>query len=294
MRLGFIGAGNMAQESSSSGNRREFLDLTLNWNRAFKAHHPSATLKYTQDAFVKTVALGDDLKEGVSRRNQALAGRFAYNYNYRYFVDFNFGYNGSENFAKGHRFGFFPAYSLAWNIAEEKIIKKHLKWMNMFKVRYSYGKVGNDNVGTRFPYLYSIADNYKENDQTKYYAGYNWATYGSNKSYNGLRYTKLASNDITWEIATKSDLGIDMALFNDKFTATIDYFDESRSGIYMERAFLPGMVGLDGNKPYANVGEVNSKGFDGNFSYKQKISDVKFTVRGNITYSKNEIIERYE
>ena len=75
--------------------------------------------------------------------------------------------------------------------------------MNMFKVRYSYGKVGNDNVGTRFPYLYSIADNYKENDQTKYYAGYNWATYGSNKSYNGLRYTKLASNDITWEIATK-------------------------------------------------------------------------------------------
>ena len=89
------GAGNMAQESSSSGNRREFLDLTLNWNRAFKAHHPSATLKYTQDAFVKTVALGDDLKEGVSRRNQALAGRFAYNYNYRYFVDFNFGYNGS-------------------------------------------------------------------------------------------------------------------------------------------------------------------------------------------------------
>ena len=73
-----------------------------------------------------------------------------------------------------------------------------------------------------------------------------------------------------------------MALFNDKFTATIDYFDESRSGIYMERAFLPGMVGLDGNKPYANVGEVNSKGFDGNFSYKQKISDVKFTVRGNI------------
>lgn len=102
------GAGNMAQESSSSGNRREFLDLTLNWNRAFKAHHPSATLKYTQDAFVKTVALGDDLKEGVSRRNQALAGRFAYNYNYRYFVDFNFGYNGSENFAKGHRFGFFP------------------------------------------------------------------------------------------------------------------------------------------------------------------------------------------
>lgn len=98
----------MSQESSSSGNRREFLDLTLNWNRTFKSHHPSATLKYTQDAFVKTVALGGDLKEGVSKRNQALAGRFAYNYNYRYFVDFNFGYNGSENFAKDIVLAFSP------------------------------------------------------------------------------------------------------------------------------------------------------------------------------------------
>ena len=64
-----------------------------------------------------------------------------------------FGYNGSENFADGHRFGFFPAFSLAWNIAEEKFIKKHLEWMNMFKLRYSYGKVGNDKLGERFPYL---------------------------------------------------------------------------------------------------------------------------------------------
>ena len=75
-----------------------------------------------------------------------------------YFIDYNFGYNGSENFAKGDRFCFFPAFSLAWNIAEEPFIKKHLKWMNMFKVRFSYGKVGNDNVGTRLPYLYTIAD----------------------------------------------------------------------------------------------------------------------------------------
>ena len=83
--------------------------------------------------------------------------RFTYNWNYRYFIDFNFGYTGSENFAAGHRFGFFPAISGAWNIAEESLIKKHLKWMNMFKIRYSYGKVGNDNLGnTRFPYLYDI------------------------------------------------------------------------------------------------------------------------------------------
>ena len=98
-------------------------------------------MKYTQDSYIKTQDLGDDLKNGVNRRNQGLAGRIAYNWNYRYFVDFNFGYNGSENFAKGHRFGFFPAYSLAWNIAEESFIKKNWKWMGMFKVRFSYGKV---------------------------------------------------------------------------------------------------------------------------------------------------------
>ena len=284
------GAGNMAQESSSSGNRREFLDLTLNWNRAFKAHHPSATLKYTQDAFVKTVALGDDLKEGVSRRNQALAGRFAYNYNYRYFVDFNFGYNGSENFAKGHRFGFFPAYSLAWNIAEEKIIKKHLKWMNMFKLRYSYGKVGSDKLKIgdttyRFPYLYTIKDDGN---------GWTWSDYGSpDNVYTGMQYTQLASNNVTWEIATKHDAGVDLSLFNDKFTATVDYFHEQRDGIYMERNYLPGIVGVN-TYPKANVGSGRSKGFDGNFAYKQKIGKVNLTVRGNFTYSKNEILEKDE
>ena len=94
-----------------------------------------------------------------------IAGRASYNWNYRYFADFNFGYNGSENFAGGHRFGFFPAFSVAWNIAEERAIKKHLKWMNMFKLRYSYGKVGNDQLGQRFPYLYTLASKYtvKEN-----------------------------------------------------------------------------------------------------------------------------------
>ena len=105
-----------------------------------------------------------------------VAGRFSYNWNYRYFADFNFGYNGSENFADGHRFGFFPAFSVAWNVAEEKYIKKHLKWMNMFKLRYSYGKVGNDKLGERFPYLYTLANEYTEKvdgkDVVKYYPGW--------------------------------------------------------------------------------------------------------------------------
>ena len=283
------GSQNMKQESSSNGNRREFLDMMLNWDRSFGAHHPSATIKYTQDSYIQTQNLGEDLKTGINKRNQDLAGRVAYNWNYRYFIDFNFGYNGSENFAKGDRFGFFPAFSLAWNIAEEPFIKKHLKWMNMFKVRFSYGKVGNDkirhnNADVRFPYLYAIGEG----------NSYDWANYGSSYGFTGLTYTELASDQVTWEVATKKDLGVDLALFDDKFKLTVDYFDESRSGIFMQRQYLPGMIGLQGKSPFANVGKVNSKGFDGNFSFKQRFNQVSLTVRGNMTYSKNEIIERDE
>ena len=152
---------------------------------------------------MKTVNLGDDLKNGISRRNQDLAGRVAYNWAYRYFVNFNFGYNGSENFAKHNRFGFFPAASVAWNVAEESFVKKNLKWMNMFKVRFSYGKVGNDNMGVRFPYLYTIANKFKIGDNEYTYGGYNWAKYGSSNSYNGLSMPNLGSPLVTWEVATK-------------------------------------------------------------------------------------------
>ena len=273
----------MTQSSSSSGDRREFFEAILHYNRGFKAHHVGGTLKYSQDTYRTTVNIGEDIKNGIAKRHMGLAGRTSYNWNYRYFADFNFGYNGSENFADGHRFGFFPAFSVAWNIAEEPIIKKNLKWMNMFKLRYSYGKVGNDQMNDRFPYLYTIGDG----------SGWNWGDYTYSRVFNGLTYTALASNNVTWEIATKHDLGVDFSLFNDKFTATVDYFHEQRDGIYMERKYLPSMVGVTSN-PKANVGSVRSKGFDGNFAYKQKIGDVNVTLRGNITYSKNEILEKDE
>ena len=109
-----------------------------------------------------------------------------------------------------------------------------------------------------------------------------------------MAYTQLASENVTWEIATKHDIGVDLSLFNDKFTATVDYFHEQRDGIYMERKYLPGIVGIVRSNPKANVGSVRSQGFDGHFAYKQKINRVNLTVRGNFTYSKNEILEKDE
>ena len=278
----------MKQTSSAEGNRNVIFEAELHYDRGFKEHHVGGLLKFNQDSKVFTVGTGEDIKKGIARRHLGLAGRVSYNWNYRYFADFNFGYNGSENFADGHRFGFFPAVSAAWNVAEEPIIKKNLKWMNMFKIRYSFGKVGNDvlKIGDdeyRFPYLYTIGDG----------SGYTWADYNYNNSYSGKRYTDLASNYATWEIATKHDLGVDLALFNDKFTATVDYFHEQREGIWMERKYLPSIVGL-GSNPRANVGKVLSEGFDGNFAFREKINKVDITVRGNITYSQNTILEKDE
>ena len=277
----------MTQSSGSNGNRKEFFEWELHYNRGFNDHHTGAVIKYTQSSKVFTQGIGSDLKNGIARRNQGIAGRVNYNWKYRYFIDFNFGYTGSENFHKDHRFGFFPAVSGAWNLAEESFIKKHVKWMNMFKIRYSWGKTGNDNLGNniRFPYLYTIATDG---------GGYKFADYGYDRSYSGMYYSQVASENVSWEIATKQDLGIDFSFFNDKLSGSIDYYHEKRTGIYMGRAYLPGIVGLTGSNPSGNVGEVKSEGFDGNFTFKQKLGKVNLTVRGNMTYGKNEILERDE
>ena len=273
----------MSQQSSSTGERKEYLEAELHYNRSFSDHLIGGVLKYTQDKIINTTS-NSDVIQGIDRRHQGLAGRFTYGWKYRYFVDFNFGYNGSENFAPNHQFGFFPAYSAAWNIAEEPIVKKHLKWMNMFKLRYSYGKVGNDTMNDRFPYLPSFGNSSGN--------GFNYSDLETSYFYDGLTYTKYATTNVTWEIATKHDIGIDFSLWDDRFTGTIDYFYERRDGIYQSRSFIPVSVGLNYSLSYAtNVSAVSSRGLDGNFGFKQKIGNVNLTLRGNITYSKSKILE---
>ena len=277
----------MTQSSGGTGDRRDFLELELHYNRNFGDHHINSTLKYNQDSKVQTYNLGSDLKNSIPYRHQGLAGRFTYDWNYKYYVNLNFGYTGSENFARESRFGFFPAMSVAWNIAEESFVKDNMEWLNMFKLRYSWGQVGNDVVGTRFPFLYTIKTDA---------SGYNYADWGySGQNYKGYTYSNVASNGVTWEVSTKHDVGVDLALFNDKFTLTADYFHETRSGIFMSRNELPWLVGLaDNDNPKANVGKVLSKGVDGNFAFKQYFGDVLLTIRGNATYSYNEILEKDE
>lgn len=292
----------MEQSSSSGGKRNEFFESELHYDRRFGDHQLGGVLKYSQSSKVQTVNIGTDLKNGIARRNQGLAGRFNYNWMSRYFIDFNFGYTGSENFHKDNRFGFFPAVSGAWNIAGEPFLKG-LKWLDMFKVRYSYGKTGNDDLGTRFPYLYTIDTIWQRDDKGQLKkddkgnpipeSPYNFGDYGYNRIYNGKHFYAIASSDVSWEIATKQDLGIDYSFFNNKLSGAIDYFHEYRKGIYMLRKYLPWSVGVESD-PSANIGEVKSQGFDGNIAIKHKVGKVDVTLRGNMTYSKNEIMEKDE
>ena len=275
----------MEQTAGSSGSRNEFLEWQFNYNRQFgNRHNVGGVFKYNQSSKIQTQNIGSDIENGIARRNQGWAGRLDYNWYSRYYANVNFGYTGSENFHKDHRWGFFPAASVAWNISEEPIVKRFFPWLDLFKVRYSWGKVGNDNLGNdRFPYLYSIGCD----------SGFNFGDYNHSRSYSGKKYTELASTDVSWEEATKKDLGLDFSIFSGAFTGTVDYFEERREGIYMSRNYLPSFIGLE-STPKANVGIVESKGFDGNIAFNCKFKDVDVTLRANMTYSKNEIIEKDE
>ena len=286
----------------ANGQKKEFFEAEIHYARNFGLHQVGAILKYTQDGTTNNSqndyvnqSSDDPIEQmnidfqrtiqGIDRRHQGLAGRFTYGYANRYFVDFNFGYNGSENFAKHNRFGFFPAYSAAWNLGEEPWIRKAAPWIDMFKIRYSYGKVGNDYLSTRFPFQ----GRFMTDDNDRYIFG-DFGT--SNYTYNGISYLMLANKDITWEVARKHDIGIDFYLFGNKFSGTIDYFRETRDGIFMTRNYLPQIIGVSNSQqPSANIGKVRSTGVDGNIAYTEKIGQVNLTVRGNFTYSKSKILE---
>lgn len=275
----------MTQETGSWGERVYQTDLELGYNRNFSnKHNVEGLLKSFVREQRQTQNLGTDLRNGLPRRNLSFSGRAMYGYMNKYLVEFNFGYTGSENFKSGHQFGFFPAVAVGWNIAEEKFIQNNIDWLKLFKVRYSIGEVGNDNFGgLRFAYLSTIESG----------GSFNFGEPVSPNSYPGLYYTQVASDGLTWEVARKQNFGIDISTTNNLFSLTFDLFQEKRRNIYIQRSQLPSMVGIS-SQPWANVGEMDNRGMDGNFSINKKIKGIDLTLRGNITYYKNQILERDE
>ncbi|CUN76587.1 SusC/RagA family TonB-linked outer membrane protein [Bacteroides finegoldii] len=258
--------------------RKLYFEANVNYDRAFGDHRLGGLLFYYLEDTQESGA--DSSMNAIPKRYQSLSGRFTYGFKDTYFLDLNFGLNGSENFEPGKQYGFFPAAALAWVPTSYEFIQDKLPWMNFFKLRFSYGTVGNDRISNRrFPYLTLIKENSIESDKNSW-----GGTEGT------LTESQVGANNLVWEKAKKLDLGMDMHLFDDKLTLTLDYFNDKREAIFQERTQIPSYVGLI-QMPYGNVGSMKSWGADGNFEFFQKLGkDAHVTLRGNFTLSKNKIL----
>lgn len=220
------------------------------------------------------------LSASLPHRNLGLSGRFTYEYDGRYLAEFNFGYNGSEKFDAGHRWGFFPSYGLGWVVSNEPYWTGEISHViSNLKFRATYGLIGNDDIGSeRFFYLSRV--NMDGGDG--YTLGYDF----NGRSRQGVSIGNYANSDITWEIAYKSNLGIDMSIFDGKIDVMADIFKERRINILQTRADIPSTMGL-WSTPTTNVGKAKGTGFDMSldFNWFSK-NDIWLIARGNFTYAR--------
>ena len=211
---------------------------------------------------------------------QGLVGRVTYDFKNRYLAEFDIGYNGTENFAPGKRFGTFPAYSLGWVVTDEPLFPKN-EYVTFIKLRGSYGTVGNDKIGgDRFLYR-STSYSYTTD---AYYFG---TEGGSRQGYSGSLEGKMGNSLLTWEKSNKTDIGTDMKFFDNKLSLTVDYFLEKRDNILWNRGTIPDIVGAD--LPAYNLGKMTNRGFDGEIAFNDKIGKFNYFIKGNYTFAHNVI-----
>lgn len=264
--------GNGFSHNASDG--RTYTQARLDYNRLFSNRH-EVTAMLLANRGNRTV------NNELAYHSQGITGRFAYYYNQKYLMEFNFGYNGSENFAPGKRYGFFPAGSIGWVVSEEEFMKK-ASWIDFLKVRASYGLVGSDNVSSRFPYL-------------AFYGGGSGYDFGNNFGTNvgGTSEGNLANANLTWEKARKLNVGIDFTTLNQRLALTIDAFYEYRFDIITDMNSdgimgYPDIVGKDA--ALQNLGEVSNRGVDIELSWNDKIGkDFRYYIRPNLTFSRNRL-----
>jgi TonB-linked SusC/RagA family outer membrane protein len=260
-------------------NSTFYFEGMVNYARDFaEKHSVSGILVYIirQELNANT----GSLQLSLPSRNVGLSGRLTYGYDKRYYTEFNFGYNGSERFHTSHRFGFFPSIGAAWNISNESFWEPLKPVVTNLKLRYSYGLVGNDQIGSasdRFYYLSEV----NMNDSNK---GATFGERGGGGALNGISISRYANSDITWEIATKQNFAAEISLW-DKLNIIAEYFTEDRRNILMERASIPNTMGLSAPIK-SNVGEASGKGVDLSLEYQQNWNTEFWTsARANFTYA---------
>jgi len=271
----------LGYSTGSNSNRAIYMESQINYEKTINDHDVTAMLIYNQRDYV-ALSAGSSF-DNLPFRRQGVAGRATYSYKDRYLAEVNFGYNGSENFPKGSRFGFFPAYSAGWIVSQEPFWNS--TFFNNLKIRASHGKVGNDQIGQRFLFLNTIntaGQSYLFGDDQQYYAG--------------AEENQIGNPNVTWERSTKNNIGLDLGFFNDRITLQIDAFNENRTGILLRRQIIPQVTGFfPWSIPYANIGAIKNKGIDGLIEARNTTAGgFLYSVRGNFTYAKNEVIENDE
>lgn len=240
----------------------------INYARVFNRKHDVTGMVLAQRDYWEST--GGEIPFNVI----GVAARATYGYDNRYLAEVNMGYNGSEQFAPSKRFGFFPAASVGWAVSNESFLKGNDIVTNL-KLRASYGKVGNDKIGSaRFLYQGNIS--------------MGGGPLGSLGLGQGVNQGLLGNPDITWEQALKQNYGVDLQLFRD-LSITFDYFVENRNQILISRGTIPAIQGVPlGNIPKVNMGEVDNKGFEIELEYRKKINKDWFVqFRGNYGVNKN-------
>lgn len=269
---------------ASTLNTFYYLQGVLDYSRTFgKYSNVSGSLIATQQQTVNANA--GTLFDSLPFRNETVAGRATYSYKSRYFLEFNFGYNGSERFSANHRFGFFPTIGASWILSDEKFWGDLYNVFDRFKLRASYGLVGNDQIGSqRFFYLSDVNLN-----------GGNPASFGNNNGYtrNGVTINNYENDDVTWETSRQTNLGLEFT-FLKKFNVIAEVYNNDKYNILQNRASIPTTMGLESGIA-ANIGKVNSKGIDLSVDGSQNFTkDFSLSLRGNFTFSENKYTQYEE
>jgi len=283
---GAVGQDGFGQWGYSNWNKL-YLDGGLDWADSFGLHNLSVLfLGKASKYYMPWDSNNTNTPSGVI----GLVGRVTYNYNECYLLEVNMGYNGTEQFRKGKRFGYFPAYSAGWVPTNEKFFPKN-QWISFAKIRASYGEVGNDLLGNDRRYLYL------PNTYLLEQGGYWWGNTGNTASdyYQGVAEGTLGNPNVTWEKVKKTDAGIELKLFTDRLSVTYDYFSETRNDILTTLGIIPGIYGVESWKvPPANVGKTSNKGYEIVMGWADRIRKFGYSIEGNLSYSKNKIIYRAE
>lgn len=271
--------------AGSSRGRNWYLEGSLNYARQFGDHEVSALLLYNQS---KSYYPGNFPE--IPTAYVGYVGRLTYNYKRKYLLDLNVGYNGSENFAPGHRYGLFPAGSIGWVISEEPWMKRAKGWVDFLKIRASYGIVGNDKYsGARFLYLNGSWN--PSHSNANFGSGGSWQ-FGS--LYSGTMLPDAVENAVgnpvvSWEKCRKQNYGIDVVLFHQQLSITADVFFEHRYDILSTRNTLPDIANI--SLPMLNLGEVDNHGYELSVSWKRKLTqNFSYHLTGNLSFARNKIL----